>query len=90
MLNVTEGAKKVLKETLVTNTSDPRAGLRLVANEPGLFTLVLDQEKKGDQVVEHEGSKVLLVDRELSRELGGETIDRQESPEGARLVMSKK
>ena len=89
MLNVTEGAKQMLKEALVANTNDPETGLRLVVDQPGLFTMVLDQEKKGDQVVAHEGLKVLLVDRQLSRELAGETIDREEGPERARLVMSK-
>jgi len=46
MLNVTESAKQMLKEALVANTSDPEAGLRLVANESGQFTLVLGQERK--------------------------------------------
>lgn len=46
MLNVTESAKHMLKEALVANTSDREAGLRLVANESGQFTLVLGQERK--------------------------------------------
>lgn len=89
MLNVTESAKQMLKEALVANTNDPEAGLRLVPDESGQFTLVLGHKEKGDQVVEHEGSKVLLVDRELSGGLAGETLDCKDSPEGSRLVMSK-
>jgi len=89
MLNVTEGAKQMMKEALAAKTDDPELGLKLVANESGQFTLVLGQEKEGDQVVEHEGSKVLLIDRELSVLLEGRTLDCEDSREGRWLMMSQ-
>ena len=89
MLNVTEGAKQMMKEALAAKTDDPELGLKLVANESGQFTLVLGQEKEGDQVVEHEGSKVLLIDRELSVLLEGRTLDCWDSDEGRYLTVSK-
>ena len=48
-----------------------------------------DDEQEGDQVVEHEGSKILLVRAELTTQLEGVTIDCQDTPEGPQLVLSK-
>ena len=89
MLNVTESAKQMLKEALAANTDDPEVILKLLTNESGQTALVLGQEKEGDQVVEHEGSKVLLIDGELSVLLEGRTLDCLDSTEGLRLVVSK-
>lgn len=89
MLNVTEDAKQMLKESLVTNTDAPDFGLRLVHDKSGHLTLVLGQEKEDDQVIEHEGLKVLLVDKELFSDLDGKTLDCQKSPEGRHFVMSE-
>jgi Fe-S cluster assembly iron-binding protein IscA len=89
MLSVTEGAKQMLKEALAAKTDDPELGLKLVANESGQFTLVLAQGKEGDQVVEHEGSKVLLIDGELSALLDGRTLDSWDSDKGRYLTVSK-
>jgi len=38
--------------------------------------------------VEHEESKVLLVEEDLADTLQGITIDIEDTPEGARLVIS--
>ena len=45
-------------------------------------------ERQGDQAVEHEDSKVLLVEKNLADTLQGITIDVEDTPEGARLVIS--
>ncbi len=45
-------------------------------------------EKQGDQAVEHEDSKVLLVEKDLADTLQGITIDVEDTPEGAKLVVS--
>jgi len=90
MLTVTENARQKVKEVLAANVGDPEACFRLVPGDrPGRFDLVVDREKPGDQVVEHQGAKVLLVAVELSGALEGVTIDLQETTEGPRLVMSK-
>ena len=89
MVTVTEAAKQELGRILASaNVDDPTLGLRLAAGERGQFGLVLDSEKEGDQVVEHEGSKVLLVGQELIELLEGLTIDCQETDKGAHLVIS--
>ncbi len=89
MLTVTEGAKQLLKETLLAHSDDPEAGLRLSMKPPGQFGIELDWEVEGDQVVEHEGSKVLLVASELAPVVDGVTLDVQDTPDGPKLVISK-
>ena len=89
MLTVTEGAKQLLKETLLAHSDDPETGLRLSMNPPGQLGMVLDREAEGDQVVEHEGAKVLLVAPELAPVVEGVTLDVQDTPEGTKLVVLK-
>jgi len=89
MLTVTESAKKLLKGTLRAHSDDPEAGLRLSFNPPGEFGIVLDREAEGDQVVEYEGAKALLVAPELASVVEGVTLDVQDTPEGPRLAISK-
>lgn len=87
MLTVTECAKQELKKALPDDATKPDLGLRLVVTGPGELSLVPDRERESDQVVEHEGSKVLIVDKELSDVLEGTTIDCEETNEGQRLVL---
>ena len=90
MLAVTEGAKQLLKDTLTSHSDDPAVVLRLLSNPPGGFGIVLDKETEGDQVVEHEDTKILLVASELAPVLDGIMLDVQETAEGQRLVMVEK
>lgn len=89
MLTVTESAKQLLKETLTAHSDDPEVGLRLSVKSPGEFGLVLDREAEGDQVVDHENTKVLLVASELASMVEGVTLDVQDTPEGPKLGISK-
>jgi len=88
MIGVTERARQELKRILTANTDKPEACLRLTANDQGQLGLAIDTERQGDQAVEHEDSKVLLVEKELADTLQGITIDVEDTPEGARLVIS--
>ena len=42
-----------------------------------------------DQVVEHEGTNVLVVEEKLATSLEGVTLDTQDTPEGPKLVVSQ-
>jgi Fe-S cluster assembly iron-binding protein IscA len=90
MVTVTEGAKQVLKEKLLASTSEPDVGIRLKSEPSGELSLTLDSESEGDQVVEQDGMKVLLVTPQLATKLEGITIDTEDTSEGPRLVVSKK
>jgi Fe-S cluster assembly iron-binding protein IscA len=78
MLTVTERAKETLAGLKATaeNGNGADAGLRLFfGTAPTEFGLKLDREKPGDQVVEHAGATVLLVDEALADALADATID---------------
>ena len=62
--------------------------LRLVPTQTGHLALILDIYRKGDTVVEHEGTKVLLIDAELIDVVDGLKFDCIETPEGRRLEIS--
>lgn len=89
MITVTDKARETLKELLLSDSDDPEMSLRLVANQPGQFGLALDREAEGDQVVEQEGTKVLLIGHELANIADGTTLDVQDTPDGPKLSISK-
>lgn len=89
MLNVTDGAREELKKTLSAHTSDPEVSLRLELKSPGQLGLSLGKETEGDEVVEHEDTKVLLVAPDLAPTVEGVTLDVQETEEGTKLVVNK-
>lgn len=84
----TDEAKHALRETLLDNTDDPEICLRLVMKSPSEFGLALDREAEGDQVIEYEGSKVLLIGREVADFVDGLTFAFKDTPEGKKLVFS--
>lgn len=85
---VTDEAKHELREALLTNTDDPEICLRLAMKSPSEFGLALGREEEGDQVIEYEGSKVLLIGREAADFVDSLTLDVQDAPEGKKLVLS--
>jgi hypothetical protein len=87
MLTVTEGARQKLKEILSGKVDNPLAGLRLTHSCPDEFALGVDIELPGDQVVKHEGSKVLLVKKALADSLDGVTLDVQDTADGPELIV---
>lgn len=92
MLTVTTTAKEKLKETLETRTTDPEIAIRIVSSpsKPNSLELVLDKEKEGDQVVEtEEGRKVLLIGPDLVSVLKEMVVDYKETPEGTAFTISK-
>ena len=89
MIAVTERAKEELKKMLSDKVDNLQAGLRLNPSSAGHFGLSIDVEMPGDQVVEHEGSKVLLVEQGLASSLEGITLDVEDTPQGPQLGVFK-
>ena len=89
MLSVTKRARDELKRMLTGKVDNPQAGLRLTADDSGQLGLIVDIETPDDQVVEHDGSKVLIVKNTLAADLEGITIDVKDTSEGPRLVIVK-
>ena len=90
MISVTEGACKELKRILSDKVDWPGAGLRLIDRGQGILGLGIDIELKGDQVVKYEGTKVLIIESKLAATLEGVTLEIDDTPEGAELVISSK
>ena len=89
MIGITDDAKKELKKLIAENAEDPNMSLRLTASEEGQLGLVMDTELPGDQVVEFEGKKVLLVEEHLASHLGGISLEVEETPEGPALLLKQ-
>jgi Fe-S cluster assembly iron-binding protein IscA len=91
MLTVTVQAGRKLREAVQAQTLDPEVLIRLIPSpsRPNRLELALDKEREGDQVVESEGVKVLLISPELAPALEGMVIDYQETPQGAGFTISK-
>jgi len=92
MLTVTTTAKEKFKEALQRRTTDPEIAMRIISSplKPNRLELVLGKEKEGDQVVEtEEGRKVLLIGADLIPALEEMVIDYQQTPEGTGFTISK-
>lgn len=91
MIAVTERAKEQLLDMrLSANINQPDVGLRLQPAATGGWQLFPDQVVEGDQVVEHDGSKILLIGAEASGELGDGQVDcRETAPGQVQLVLTR-
>jgi len=92
MLTVTALAAEKLRDALQAKTTDPEVGFRLTRSpeKPSQLKMTLDKEKEGDQVVESEGVRILILGPELVSSLEGMVIDYQETPQGAGFAISKR
>jgi Fe-S cluster assembly iron-binding protein IscA len=93
MLVVTAKAKEKLQEVLKRQTAEPEVALRVTPTQPALnrLELVLDREKRGDQVIQAKnGAAVLLVRPDLARRLSGITIDYRETARGPDFIIARK
>jgi Fe-S cluster assembly iron-binding protein IscA len=96
MVTVTSEARVILDnlrgdaiaEEPTLQEAQPSPALRLVIQN-SQAALALDQPRDGDQVIEHDGKPLLLVDPEIAQALADITIDVQETPEGGRLTLTR-
>lgn len=96
MVKVTEQAKQALDDLRTDALSripketelkrDPALRLVIQGTQAGL---ALDYPEEGDQVVEHNGHPVLVIDQVVGRVLDGTTVDVTDTPEGERLTIHR-
>ncbi len=91
---VTKTAKDELKRMVEARVMPEGKFFRL-ATPPtwtleGDFGIVLDEERSGDNTVEHNGQIVLLIDPDLARQLINATFDFTLSPQGPRFKLDVK
>ncbi len=87
MINVTERAKQELKRLHDACVDWPGGCLRVMDRGQGKLGLGIDLEEPDDQVVEYEGARLLAVAPELATSVKRVTIDVNDTPEGAELVI---
>lgn len=91
MLTLTALAAGKLKEAIQAETTDPEVCIRIIPSpsRPNELEMTLDKENEGDQVVESEGVRILLLGPDLAVALGGMVIDWQETPQGGGFTISE-
>jgi hypothetical protein len=83
MVSVTDRAKDVLLEAKQSaSITRPDVGLRLAPQAGGAWELFADGTKADDQVIEHEGSTVLLIGPDVSAALAGTRVDCRDAGDG--------
>lgn len=89
MIHVTERAREALKSVQIEMVDQPEVTLRLAPTDAGQLGVFPDTGRDDDQVVEHDGQPVLLIDPDLAGQLAGSTIDFENTDEGARFTLSR-
>jgi Fe-S cluster assembly iron-binding protein IscA len=88
-LQVTDQATQQLKTLLESTDHEPEQVIRLGADELGNAGFSLDVPREGDQVIEHEGEQVMVVEPTVSESLEGITLDVNETPQGVAFTLRK-
>ena len=88
MIQVTERARETFKTTFEDLIQGPGVMLRIGSTDSGL-EIFPDTLKDDDQIIEHDGRAVLLIDQEVSETLADTTIDVEEHADGARFVVRR-
>jgi Fe-S cluster assembly iron-binding protein IscA len=86
MIQVTERARETFKNKLEDLIERPGVMLRIGSTDSGL-EIFPDTLKGDDQIIEHDGCAVLLIDQEVSETLADTTIDVEEHAAGVRVVV---
>lgn len=91
MVTVTALAAEKLNEGLQAATTDSEVCIRLAlaSSVPNRIEMVLDKAKEEDQIVENEGTKLILLDPEIAQPLEGMVINYEESPQGGKFTLAK-
>jgi len=89
MLTVTEKAKQELKKMLLNRSEDTNKALRIEFKEPAQVTLVVDEEKEGDQVIQLGDMNILLIGEDVAQIFDGVVLDVREDQNGSKLVVRK-
>jgi len=90
MINVTKRAKQELRRLLSENVDWPEGRFRIMDRGQGVIGLGVDIEAPGDLTIEFEGKRVLICEPVLAARLEGITVDVDDTPDGAELVICEK
>jgi len=83
MVAVTERAKELLLQMkFAASINQSKLGFRVKPAADDRWSLVPDEPAESDEVVEHAGSTLLLIDADLSEALGNGEVDCIETTAG--------
>lgn len=88
-LTVTDQAAAALSQYLESQAREEEQVLRLIADGEGNHRFTLDTPNPGDQVVEHNGEAVMVIEPEISEDLADNVLDLKETSSGISLTLSK-
>lgn len=88
-LTVTDQAAAALKQYLESQDHEVEQVLRMVSDGEGNHGFTLDTPNPGDQVVEHNGEAVMVIEPDISEDLTDNTLDLKETPSGISLTLYK-
>lgn len=88
MLKVTDRAKEELAYARGAYALAPEQAFRIVAGPDNELGFEVDVQRPGDQVVEHDGVVVLLLDPILAEGLEGRTLDAEETDQGVTFTLA--
>jgi Fe-S cluster assembly iron-binding protein IscA len=86
-MNVTVRAADVLHQALDEEQADESRALRVTLAEEGGYRLGVDDEREGDDVIEHDGRKILLMEPAVARALDEVTLDVVAADGGTQLAL---
>ena len=89
MIGITERAKRELRKLLLNKSDMPQARLRLISSGQGELGIGLDIEYPGDEIIEYQGSRLLVIEQALASSLGRITLDVDDTPQGPQLVIEE-
>lgn len=87
MIQVTYSARSRLRR-LLDRRKKAGSLLRLLPSPDGQIGLIFSQQREGDQVVDQDGLKLLVISRRIASVLDGAIIDCEQEQEGERLTLS--
>ena len=77
MVTVTERAASELQEVLKNQHASESEGVKLVPGTDGRIQMTIGQPEAGDQVMQHDGHPLLIVDSAIVDTLDGTEVDFQ-------------
>ena len=86
-MRVTVRAAEALHQTLQHEDAGESQALRLARTAEGSYRLRVDNEREGDDVLEHAGRKILLVEPALAETLADATVDVVATDTGPQLAL---
>ena len=89
MLKVTEKAAQVLVDMLKEKGESEEDCLRLVSQDGENFVIGVGKLKEGDQVVNYNGKRVLIIDGILASHLANVTVGVKDAEAGPEIVIFK-